>query len=1100
MVYLITLACLSSLFEPVLSFVELPPWADSTFSADTTQAHRYFSLASDYQEQANYDSALFYYKAAQALFEKSTDDVHLIKCYNQIGNCLWKTGDYAASQQLLEETLRKGKARLGQAHQEVANTYHALGTVNDILGNSDRSLASLQKALTIRRKLFGAQHADVAKSYYEMAVVRFGKGEYQAAMEACMTALTTYVGIEPGSRDVGACYNLLGVLHDNLGEYHQAQESYEQALDIRLEVLSDTHPDVATTYNNLGILHKTKGDYSRALAYFEKALDSRIGAFGEEHPVVATTYNNIGATYTAVGDYEKAILYHTNALSIRQRVFGESHSEVAASYNNLGSPYNELGEYDKALDYYHRALAIDQENFGESHPYLAGDYHNLGIAYKDAQDYDQALQYFKKALRIDRQAYGSDHPHVAKDYLSIGTVHDQKGAYQPALRFLHQALAIYQNKLDSNSVEMGSILAQIGQVYAHQDSIKTALRYYQRAIAALSTGFIEEDIYQNPTLSTTGLPKKELLTSLIRKADLLSTLDTPETRQAANATYGLASDLVTLLRTKYDTDEAKLFLSQQVSGLYDKAIENALQLYERTHNQHYVDEALQLTEKSRSGLLLESLHHLKTQRIARVPDSLVAQEQEFKTDLAFYYRRLDQALGQPEKEQEQLAQIQKDILTLSTQYDHLLADIKQHYPDYYALKYDVPALDISAVQDTCLSANQQLLVYFLGKEHIVVWLIGKDQVDYIKIPKPDTFASSVEGFLNSLKTHDFSAYSDQGHTLFQLLLEPVLAKVHHPQIDHLLIVPDGILGYIPFETLLPEEPTKARGYQDLHYLIQDYQVSYHYSANLLGFRQPPKHQPQQTFIGFAPAFQDDVDQQLLTFDESERAYPDSAAALPFAQEEVNHIATLLKGTAYTGTEATELSFKQRATDYNIVHLASHSLINDADPLYSQFIFDRTNDAEEDGLLHTYELYSMQLNADLVCLSACNTGRGKYYQGEGIMSLARGFMYAGVPNVVMSLWSVADRPTKDIMKYFYEGVHENATYANALHQAKLRYLETADNLTADPYYWGAFIYLGQPTAQTSYSRSGVRWGIALGLVVLLIAGCTFVVRRRILSHQ
>ena len=170
---------------------------------------------------------------------------------------------------------------------------------------------------------------------------------------------------------------------------------------------------------------------------------------------------------------------------------------------------------------------------------------------------------------------------------------------------------------------------------------------------------------------------------------------------------------------------------------------------------------------------------------------------------------------------------------------------------------------------------------------------------------------------------------------------------------------------------------------------------------------------------------------------------------------------MLRGVYNIGPEATEERFKQQAGSARILHVASHAIINDENPLYSKLVFAPNQDTIEDGLLHTYELYNMQLNSELVTLSACNTGIGKIHKGEGVMSLARGFMYAGVPNVLMSLWSVPDLSTSQIMQYFYEEMEEGKSKAEALRQAKLRYLEEADINTSAPFYWGAFVYLGKP---------------------------------------
>jgi len=217
---------------------------------------------------------------------------------------------------------------------------------------------------------------------------------------------------------------------------------------------------------------------------------------------------------------------------------------------------------------------------------------------------------------------------------------------------------------------------------------------------------------------------------------------------------------------------------------------------------------------------------------------------------------------------------------------------------------------------------------------------------------------------------------------------------------------------------------------------------------------------------------------------------DELERLPQAEEEVRNIAEMLEGNFTIGNAATEEHFKQQAESARIVHVASHTIINDENPMYSKLVFAPGQDTLEDGLLHTYELYNMRLNADLVTLSACNTGIGKIYEGEGVMSLARGFMYAGVPNVLMSLWSVPDRSTSQIMQYFYEEVQAGHTKAEALRQAKLKYLQEADANTAAPFYWGAFVYLGTKEKSNFFNAY---WMVG-GIILIVIAVMALVYRQ------
>lgn len=178
-----------------------------------------------------------------------------------------------------------------------------------------------------------------------------------------------------------------------------------------------------------------------------------------------------------------------------------------------------------------------------------------------------------------------------------------------------------------------------------------------------------------------------------------------------------------------------------------------------------------------------------------------------------------------------------------------------------------------------------------------------------------------------------------------------------------------------------------------------------------------------------------------------------------AEKEIKASASIWKGDFYIEKNATEENFKKLAGNAGIIHIASHTIIDDDEPMNSKLVFSPGADTLEDGLLHTYELYNMELHAQLACLSACNTGFGQLKSGEGVVSLAKGFFYAGVPNVMMSLWSVPDISTSEIMTYFYEELKNGAGKADALRNAKLKYLKTSDANTSDPYYWAAFTMIG-----------------------------------------
>ena len=297
----------------------------------------------------------------------------------------------------------------------------------------------------------------------------------------------------------------------------------------------------------------------------------------------------------------------------------------------------------------------------------------------------------------------------------------------------------------------------------------------------------------------------------------------------------------------------------------------------------------------------------------------------------------------------------------------------------------------------------------------------------------------------------------------------------------LIIIPDGKLASIPFEALLSSEvPDRERNSSNFPYLIKQYAISYSNSATLLLNSFQKNNNPDyRSVLAFAPSFQTDHKELLAELKERGEEF----VSLSGAKDEVTLITNFTGGELYLDAQASEANFKRLTPDYQVLHIATHGIINDKDPMMSRLAFSTENDSIEDGSLYVYELYSLKLNADMAVLSACNTGYGKLQEGEGVMSLARAFLYAGVPSIVMSQWSVNDKSSAELMVSFYEQLKSGLSKAKAMQKAKLDYLHNADNLTAHPYYWAGFVIIGNQ-GPVDFSSAMWYWWLLLIPAVLL----------------
>jgi CHAT domain-containing protein len=295
--------------------------------------------------------------------------------------------------------------------------------------------------------------------------------------------------------------------------------------------------------------------------------------------------------------------------------------------------------------------------------------------------------------------------------------------------------------------------------------------------------------------------------------------------------------------------------------------------------------------------------------------------------------------------------------------------------------------------------------------------------------------------------------------------------------DKLIISPDNILSYLPFETI-PTSPDFQNNirYKDLSYLMDSYDISYTYSATFMAEAEKKGISRSNTLIAFAPDYPEPIDIQSALM--SRQAGMGLLNDLPFARQEAKYVSDITSGTLFENSAAKESVYKKESGKYDIIHLAMHTLLNDKDPMRSTLIFSHSNDSLEDGYLKTYEIYGIPLKAKMVVLSSCNTGTGLLYSGEGILSLARGFIYSGSQSVVMSMWEIEDKSGTDIVELFYKNLKKGYPKSVALKKARIAFLENADQLRSHPYFWSALVVYGDNTPLYHSSR--------LKITVLLIA--------------
>ncbi|MBN2103062.1 CHAT domain-containing protein [bacterium] len=1024
----------------------------SLVQPDTILAGEYRTKGKMLLYAAEYDSAMQCFNNAMIIYEEAlsrTEDQRLwedyIHCLSYTGKNLVRQMKFKPAYETLHKALDLGREKLGENHIRVAFVYRELAGLYYRQSDLEKTFEYDKKYLDIVIQNVGPVHKDVADGYYNLSLSCRDMGDFDGALMYSEKARDVNLHFdEPDHQSLAGAYYGMGYAYIFKGYYDQAYVYLNKALKMRLEEYGEAHPLVAETYDALGFYYRTIWDLDQAAEYYKKSVSVFTECFGDQHPAVAYGNNNIGSTCKAKGMNDEALQYFRKALETKIQIFGKNHPSVANTVANIGAIYSDEGNYQKALEYYSRSLRIRTERLGEVHPSVAVDHASIGRIYASMHKNRKAIECYKKALTIQLQVTGENHPCVAEFNNLIGKIHQQQKDYAKAIT------------------------------------------HFQKSLVILSPEFSETDLYQNPSVEN-SLSDKDLLDALHFKAESFQQLYSNESGdlkdlKMALQTFQLAVDLIDDIRSGYKAEGSRLFLGEKVSDIYDQAIQTAVALYNATKNPAYKEKAFQLTEKSKFGTLALVLQDSKAKQFAGIPNQSLEQEKAIKADLAYYDTQLQKELLKKEAGSSQkINNFENKRFALHNQYQELINTFENKYPRYYDLKYRTQTIPVENLQ-TLLDDQTVLIEYFTGANTLTIFTFTQNQMEAYQTKTNSLFDQMAGSLIRSIKKIDFRNFNRTSVQLHKKLIAPVQNLLKGKK--KIIIIPHGILAKIPFEVLMAElpDPSDQTDFIKINYLICLYEISYHYSATLYANQLKDKQERSASngFAGFAPVFSDEADNNsvladhrsaITDLDYSESDYRAVRVdgkrfnELKYSEKEIQGIVNCFEtkkktATGYYRKEASENNFKTTAGNYRYIHIASHGIVNEEYPRLSGIIFSQPGDStnQEDGILYSGEIYNLNLNADLVVLSSCESGIGKLVRGEGLMALTRGFLYAGADNLIVSLWKVSDKHTSELMTELYKNILKGDNFSNSLREAKLTLLKNPE--TAFPKSWASFVLIGE----------------------------------------
>ncbi len=1042
----------------------------SSFSNELEEkmAVEYLERAKHLYVRSLYDSLPYYYHTSNLVFEQ-------LGIYERSAECKLGMVDYfRMMNRFSEASVQLERAELyivehiGKNTESWADAQFVRGKLFLNLGMEEKALEVLSGCFYLEGEL-GLRPERTARIYNALGVVYFTYGDLDSAELNYQKAYDTYREItnEPTIEKGLILYNM-GLIYSLTERQEKWMEYTQMSIENNILLFGPDFPELGLMYASLASYYIASGRLDSANLYLDKAESIMINAYGNDYFDLSRIYVNRARINKYSGNYKASLENYLQALSINENQDVPNQSLENITYLNISHLYKELGEYQTAFNYLIRIL----ETKSEVHPtrmalyfsYLADILIYLG-------KYEEAEEYLQEAIQIKTEYYERDFHRLAYDYQRYGVLLDSIQKFPEASEKYQLALSYIRKLHGENNIRTAKMYLSLGDHSLLVKNYEAALGNYQRSLHSLAPEYDLLALDQNPE------PKKIsdlmfYLRLLKKKAITLENLanmpvtfqDTNEYLKAAFMTYDFSIQVTEILRNSYLNDESKLYLSENERKTYEEGVRMAFACNEVYSDPAYLKHAFRIAEKAKYATLQSVLAREDALELSGIPDSLQNLESDLQKQLHVYQRLINESLEDTLPDQVKLQQYRVEQFRIQEQVAKLHRSLESEYPDYYELVYNNEVSDPEELAKS-LRRNEKIIEYFIcGRELYTFEISRKDFTCHLE-PFDSLFnydLDLVEQYILGVDLQD----SDGPDHLSFIESSTRLYKKLIPSADgckNLIIIPEGKLAYFPFDVLITKQVPAFSGlFRDVPFLIQSHSIRYGYASTLLQSDSQLFPGNLNKYLGFAPGYlsmigeenQSDIRREIRI----DRKLLD---ALPGSIEEVNEIGKMLKGSTFTGQDASEGRFKALAGENHIIHLATHAYIDDEDPLKSMLVFSENPELGEDGLLHVHELYNMNLNARMVVLSACNTGSGELQGGEGIMSLARAFFYAGVPNIVMTLWTVSDRQSYKLMRSFYEYLRKGRKAEISLRKAKLDYLENALPGYQGPRYWAGYILIGNP---------------------------------------
>ncbi len=864
----------------------------------------------------------------------------------------------------------------------------------------------------------------------------------------------------PNQQDsLALSFHKLGTLfYSQTDELDSAILFTEKALLLRQQLFAEKPTiDLGKSNHNLGVFYAQLRKNKTAQKYLENAIEV-YKDLNESR--LLRSYLELANVHRSIGEYEIAEKYFNLIIPLATKL--EDDYRLASALSDYGWLLNVKKEYLKASQHLEQSKAIFEEEGGSQN--LAACYSNLSNSYFYLGQIPKSISNLKAAIKINEEY--NDCEEIAKLNNNLGARYQKNNQNELAFRTLTKGLKTAQS---CNSKE---IIAQshdnLGEYYLAKRDYKKALFHFQKAIQTLLPRFQRNKDWHNPTKVDIefAFNKIDLLIYLGDKAKTLRLLSNSENDSkyltSSLEIFELGDVVIDQLRKEHQDQDTKLFWRKEAIPFYENAIEVCYELQD-------VEKAFFFFEKSKAILLLEALQ--TSDALELIPDSLKNHIQSLQQTLLKNKEDLDnENYSRLSKEG-----IIKELIGLQSKFESETAKLVKEYPKFFEVKFRTKVISLTDAQNELSNSNRKNAIHFFyGEKNVYAVTIHLQKLKLLQLGSTASIEKEIRHLLSffekSSKIENApNDFLQQSKKVYDFLIAPLSIG----EGEEVIIFPDGALAYLPFEALVTRE---SKDIALANYLIKNHRIYYGYSATI--FSKLNKNTEQFTdnsIAAFAPFADGTVNSKY--------------AALAFSQDELGEISELVDGVFLKNQKATKQYFLENSEDFSVLHLSTHA--------FSSSTESKPHIVFADTSLFLSELYSLEIPADLVVLSACQSNIGKLSPGEGVMSLGRGFTFAGSKSLVSSLWNVNAASTSKILSDFYRNIQNESSKYESLHASKLAYLENENipSYERSPYYWAGLIYYGDDGGVTLEEKTNNNFYVLLVIgAICFLFGIYFIKRK------